>query len=109
MLSISLDQQYSDGKHQLGKFRLSVSTSPRPLGGAGPPANVAAILGVAAAERTPEQKAELSRYFRSLDGKWNELNQAVASSAGQSRDKRLLGAQDLAWALINSPSFLFNR
>ena len=96
LLSFSLDQQYMDGKHQLGKFRLSVSTSPRPLGQSGPPANVAAILGVAADQRTAEQKVELSRYFRSLDGKWNELNQAVASSANQSINKRLLGAQDLA-------------
>ena len=109
VLSFSFDQQYSDGQHQLGKFRLSVSTSARPLGQQGPPAGVAAILAVAADQRTPEQKAELGRYFRALDGKWNELNQAVASSANQSRDKRLLGAQDLAWALINSPAFLFNR
>ena len=79
VLSFSLDQQYTDGQHQLGKFRLSVSTSARPLGQQGPPANVAAILAVAGDKRTPEQKAELSRFFRSLDGKWNELNQAVAS------------------------------
>ena len=24
-------------------------------------------------------------------------------------DARVLGAQDLAWALINTPAFLFNR
>ena len=30
-------------------------------------------------------------------------------STRQSADRRLTAAQDLTWALINSPSFLFNR
>ncbi len=109
VLTFALDQQYGDGMHQLGKFRLSVTTSPRPLAGQIPPAAVVAILGIAADQRTAEQKAELAHYFRSLDGKWNDLNQIVANSANLTHDKRLLGAQDLAWALINSPAFLFNR
>ena len=64
VLVIALDQQYSDTQHELGKFRLSVTSSQRPLGLAGPPADVAAILKVPAGERTAEQKAALGRYFR---------------------------------------------
>ncbi len=109
VLTLTLDQQYSDGQHQLGKFRLSITNSVRPLGKSGMPPEVAAILKVAAGERSAEQKAALAQYFRGLDAKWTELSQAVARSANQSTDKRLLGAQDLAWALINSPAFLFNR
>lgn len=37
------------------------------------------------------------------------LQRAVGLSEGQLENVRLTTAQDLAWALINSPAFLFNR
>lgn len=37
------------------------------------------------------------------------LNRAVDLSSQQLQNSRLTMAQDLAWALINSPAFLFNR
>ena len=37
------------------------------------------------------------------------LRRALALSEKQLANKRVIGAQDLAWALINTPSFLFNR
>ncbi|MFO0916005.1 MAG: DUF1549 domain-containing protein [Pirellulales bacterium] len=37
------------------------------------------------------------------------LRQRVATSEQQLQHKRLTAAQDLAWALINSPAFLFNH
>ena len=33
----------------------------------------------------------------------------AALSTTQLANQRLTGAQDLAWAIINNPSFLFNR
>jgi hypothetical protein len=75
----------------------------------GPPAAIAAVLAVAADARTAEQKAELASYFRSLDGELAQLQRLAAEAAKQPEAYRLLGAQDLAWALLNSPAFLFNR
>lgn len=43
------------------------------------------------------------------DARLAQLRHDVAMSEKQQQDLRLTAAQDLAWALINSPSFLFNR
>jgi WD40 repeat protein len=37
------------------------------------------------------------------------LRRALELSKGQLSKKRIIGAQDLAWAIINTPAFLFNR
>ena len=43
------------------------------------------------------------------DPKLVELRQNMEYSTRQASDRRLTAAQDLTWALVNSPSFLFNR
>ena len=43
------------------------------------------------------------------DPKLTNLKRAAELSTKQMEQARLVGAQDLAWALINHPAFLFNR
>ena len=45
----------------------------------------------------------------SADPKLATLKRAADLGTKQLADTRLIGAQDLAWALINNPAFLFNR
>ncbi len=108
LLTFTLDQQFHDGKHLLGKFRLAVTNAPRPISLKGPADNIAKLLATPADQRTAAQKAELAKHFESLDPELARLKAAV-SAASSRGDARLLGAQDLAWALLNSPAFLFNR
>lgn len=109
ILSVAISQQFPDGTHALGRFRISVTTSPRPLTPSNLPAEITAALGVPADKRSPEQLAAVTNYFRSLDANYAQVKAAVAREADQLKNSRAIGVQDLAWALINSPAFLFNR
>ena len=108
IITVTLDQQYPDGNHELGKFRLSVTTAKHPSRQENLPGNIAAILKFPSDKRTAAQKTELAAYYRSLDPDVNRLLQAVAQHANDRANARQLGAQDLVWALLNSPAFLFN-
>jgi hypothetical protein len=149
LLTFYLDQEYQDNKHTIGRFRISITTTPRPVTLDGLPKNIADIVAVAADKRNDKQRAELLKYYRGLDGELAKLQQAlnqakqprpvdpklqqlrdklaqasqplpvdpklallrndVQLSAKQLESARLTFAQDLAWALINSPAFLFNH
>jgi hypothetical protein len=82
--------------HTLGRFRLSVTDTPRPISYHGLPDAVAAVLRTPADQRTPEQQAQLFQHYLGTDA---EMTGKI----------RLGAAQDLAWALVNSSTFLFNR
>jgi hypothetical protein len=95
VLIFTLEQQFGS-MHTIGRLRLSVTTSKRPVRRNTVPDNIARVLLTAPAERSAQQKAELFRYFIGQDPEMADR-------------LRLHAAQDLAWALINSPAFLFNR
>ena len=138
---------YQDGRHMLGRFRLSVTTDEQPLR-PGLPAAVAEAVAAGDAA-TDEQMSALAAYLdetadaavdarrvladaarprpvdpqlaslrRQLrlaekplppDPRLVRLNRAVDLSAEQLKTPRLTAAQDVTWALINSPAFLFNH
>jgi hypothetical protein len=108
LLTLVIDQQF-DEEHQVGKFRVSVTDAKGPLQPSTLPANITALVAIKPAERSDAQKAELAAYYRSLDSDWEQLSAAVKAAEELAKNERLAGAQDLAWALINSPAFLFNR
>ena len=149
ILTFQLHQLFNSKTHTIGRFRLSVTTSPRPVGLQGIPANVANLLNLAADQRNEKQKQNLLSFYRTIDaglrsrntaieeskkplpidprlqalqdnleyvsrslpkdGKLARLERAVEISTKQVKHWRLTGLQDIAWALINSPAFLFNR
>jgi len=107
-VTITMVQKFPGKEHNLGKFRLSVTTSKTPISLTGSPEPIARIIGTPPEKRTPEQKAELTRLFRSTDQEYNRLTQHVAEEP-MPVDKRHPGAQDLVWALLNSKAFQFNH
>ncbi|MFO0896856.1 MAG: DUF1549 and DUF1553 domain-containing protein [Pirellulales bacterium] len=108
-LVFTLRQRYDDGLHSLGRFRLSATTDASAGGALDAPAPVLAALAVEPAARSPEQAAVIKAHFESLDPELARRRAAAALSASQAENERLTGAQDLVWALLNSPAFLFNR
>jgi hypothetical protein len=107
-LIFTLDQRYEGKDHNIGRFRLSVTTAKSPVPLDGEPDSIARILALAVEKRSPAQKSELMQYYRGMDEEWAKIAEQAARHT-RPGDKRLLGAQDLAWALLNSPAFLFNH
>ncbi len=107
--TIQLDQQFGTGQHSLGRFRFSATTSQGPVRYQELPADLMAIVQKPATDRSAEEKANLAAHFRKNDIEYSQLNERVRIAEGLATNKRLVGVQDLAWALINSPAFLFNR
>ncbi|VTR95688.1 Vegetatible incompatibility protein OS=uncultured planctomycete GN=HGMM_F33C03C19 PE=4 SV=1: Big_2: PSCyt2: PSD1 [Gemmata massiliana] len=101
-----LDQRYG-GKHTIGKFRLSVTTDANPkLQSSVSPAQLA-LLETPLDKRTPAQKDALRQMYLAQDKEYARL--AADTADAPPADARVLGAQDLVWALINNPAFLFNH
>ena len=148
LLKFDLDQRYKDNNHSIGRFRISVTSSPKPIN-FGLPGNVTSIIAKAENERTEAEVAEITKYYKENNGDYKKLNEDLANakkprpadpkvaeleadikeaekpipedyrlaqlrkdatlSEQQKSQKRITAAQDIAWAIINTPAFLFNR
>ncbi len=101
-----MDQRYGTN-HVIGKFRLSVTTEPNPKLTSSVSPEQLAILDTPEDERTAEQKSRMRAMYLAQDKEYARLGADAANPPPA--DPRVLGAQDLVWALINSPAFLFNH
>lgn len=102
-LVIELDQQFIGGNHLLGKFRISATDANPPLLRPTHPAAWRPLL--AARELSATERTKLLGYYLTSDGEYRSLQEAEKLLS----NPRLAAVQDLAWALINSPAFLFNH
>jgi len=108
VLSLVLDQPYGQ-QHTIGRVRLSATTAKRPVMLDTLPVQVAEILAVAPTARSADQQTALTTFYHTQDAEWTRLSATVEAARQVHAQYRLQGAQDVAWALINSPAFLFNR
>jgi hypothetical protein len=95
LLVVTLVQQYGS-KHTIGHGRLSVTSDSRPVRHIGLTRETEISLQTEASARTEEQLELLHRAF-------------LKTMPAMAHQMRLASARDLAWALANSPGFLFNR
>lgn len=105
-LTVTLDQRFGTG-HTIGKFRLSVTTDKNPRLQSPISPDLAKMLDTPADKRTAAEKADLRNRYLAQDREYQRL--AGEAAKVPPSDARVLGAQDLTWALLNSPAFLFNR
>ena len=146
-LVVTLHHKFGKG-FMPGRFRISLTTLPHPLG-LSLPEELRAVLSVVPELRSQAQRDTLLAHYKAvdpelrkrvdainlskaslpvdpkleklksqvveagkpvpLDPKLAQLRQDVEMSIKQATARRLTAAQDVAWALINSPSFLFNH
>lgn len=147
-LTVKIVCRYSNGDYPLGKFRISTTDSPDPLG-LGLPGPVAAILAKPPVLRQAEENGAVAKWYRDQEPGYLakrfawlketrplppdprmellkaalakaeapvpddpaivQLRSDVKESGLQVANRRLTGAQDLTWALINNAAFLFNH
>ncbi len=102
----TLDQRFGT-KHVIGKFRLSVTTDANPKLQSPLTLDQLAVLETPTENRTQAQKDMMRQMYLAQDKEYQRL--AADAANAPPADARVLGAQDLVWALINTPAFLFNR
>jgi len=107
-LTFTLQQLFPGKDHNIGRLRLSVTTMPPPVLLQAVPENIAQILRIPAGKRDQNQKNVLTGFYQSSDANLARLRRELGEHSVPV-NARALGAQDLVWALMNTPEFLFNH
>jgi hypothetical protein len=108
VLKVEMIQKFAGKLHTVGKFRLAVSTQAPPVPFQAVPDNILKILDKAPEQRSKGEQDTLTAYYRGLDPELARLQRSVAELTVPA-NARTMAAQDIAWALMNTPAFLFNR
>src|SRR5207253_916225 len=96
-------------QHTIGKFRISVTTTKPHVQLQGTvPENIVKVVEIPRDKRTAQQQDVVVNYVRSIDQELARLQRNLNEYPAPP-SPRVLGAQDLAVALMNSPAFLFNH
>jgi len=103
-LVVELEQNYDD-THLLGRFRLSATDAGPPLVRPAVSDEIRQLLAAEFDSLSEADRERMREYFLAMDREYAELKRAKQMLA----NPRLAAVQDLAWALINSPAFLFNH
>ena len=107
-ITVTMTQNFGQS-HTIGRFRISATTSKPPVQLQGTvPEDIAKLIEIPREKRTPQQQAQIVGHVRKNDQELARL-QRVLDEYPVPPSPRILGAQDLAWALLNSPAFLFNH
>lgn len=84
-LTFTLEFQSQFANHQLGRFRIAVSSDLNPASELSVPANIRSILAISPKDRTPDQSSAVAAYYRStaplLDPVRTELAKATKEKA----------------------------
>lgn len=79
-LKISMAQNLDNPGHNIGCFRLSVATAPRPIKASeAPPANLTAVLATPPEQRSEAQKSELAAHYRTIAPMLNPVREQLAA------------------------------
>ncbi|WP_166824908.1 DUF1549 domain-containing protein [Thalassoroseus pseudoceratinae] len=79
VMTIKMVQNYSDGKHTLGRFRWSVTSAPSPLS-FGLPDDIKKILAVAEDKRSKKQSDQLLAYYKKEESGYQSRLAAVKAA-----------------------------
>ena len=88
VFTLAFNSQYAE--HEIGRFRLTVTTARNPAGKQAIPADIRHILTLAADERSGEQKKQLAAYFRTIAPSLQSTRDELAS-ADKDKEKFLEG------------------